>query len=337
MKNYEILATQFNIYADKRSELSLEVDKAASNSYKIIDNGRLTFTVKSIMTTQSVSITTTMTDENGNTATETIMRQIDDTYFDEKKLGMAISLYDSEGNKIPYEDMKGIYYVVDGKEYYPDLTGTARWYLADNVVTVEKTVKMYIEGGLLESGQYQIRIENFASDNGMYYGAEGENIDNTTIKIIDLEHGLKVDITDEDRLVDAETGKTFEGDAEMNIGVTASDIVDNTNIRVKLYKRDITYNEDLSHAGISYTLVDLSNYVSNALVKPESKSLTASSSYEYIVTNAVEEETLTDFILKLKSGLLTGGYKLEFSIYSKNNCLGTIDRHFVVTDLVTVE
>jgi hypothetical protein len=217
MKNYEILATQFNIYADKRSELSLEVDKAASNSYKIIDNGRLTFTVKSIMTTQSVSITTTMTDENGNTATETIMRQIDDTYFDEKKLGMAISLYDSEGNKIPYEDMKGIYYVVDGKEYYPDLTGTARWYLADNVVTVEKTIKMYIEGGLLESGQYQIRIENFASDNGMYYGAEGENVDNTTIKIIDLEHGLKVDIADEDRLIDAETGKTFEGDTEMNI------------------------------------------------------------------------------------------------------------------------
>ena len=332
MKNYEILPTQFNIYADKRSDLSLQVTKDTANVYDIIESGNLTFTIKSIMTTQSVSVSTVVDDIE-----ETIVYPIEDTYFDEKKLGMAISLYDQEGNKLPYEKVRGIYYVVDGQEYYPDLTGTARWYLADNIVTVEKTVKMYIEGGLLESGAYQVRIENFASDNGTYFGISGDNQDNTTINIIDLDHGLKVEITDEDRLVDAETGKTFEGDTQMNIGVTASDIVANTNIRVSLYKRDITYNEDLSYAGVSYTLVDLANYVSDTLEKPEDISLNSSNSHEYIVTNAVTEQTLINYMLNLNNNLLTGGYKLQFSIYSGDNCLGTVDRHFVVTDLVTIE
>ncbi|MBQ8043110.1 MAG: hypothetical protein IJ272_03040 [Clostridia bacterium] len=333
MKNYEILPTQFNIYTEeKRSDLTLNVTKDTANVYDMIETGELKFTVKSIMTTQSVSITSTIVDEEGNETQETVIHPIEDTYYYQKKLGMAISLYDSEGNKVPYEKLRGVYYVVDGQEYYPDLTGTARWYLADNVVTVEKQVKMYIEGGLLESGTYTVRVENFASEDGKYFGAAGDNTDNTIeINMIDLSHGLEVEIQDGDRVIDSETGKTHHGTNEMNISVKASDVVFNTNIRVKLYKRDITYEADasdnLSYADVTYTQVDLANYVSNTLTS-------SGNTGEYIVSNAVTEQTLINFNLNLKTNLATGGYKLQFNIYSGDNLLGTVERHFVVTNLL---
>ena len=59
MKNYEILPTQFNIYADKRSELTLNVTKDTANVYDMIEKGELEFTIKSIMTTHSVPSSST--------------------------------------------------------------------------------------------------------------------------------------------------------------------------------------------------------------------------------------------------------------------------------------
>ena len=336
MKNYEILPTQFNIYTnEKRSNLSLNVTKDLANIYDMIDSGELNFTVKSIMTTQSVSITSTIVDEDGNETQETVVHPIEDTYYHNKKLGMAISIYDSEGNKLPYEKVRGVYYVVDGQEYYPDITGTARWYLADNVVTVEKNVKMCIKGGLIESGTYTVRVENFASEDGKYFGAAGDNTDNTiTINMIDLTHGLEVNIEDEDRVIDYETGNTYQGTPDMNISIKASDVVENTNIRVTLYKRDVTYTEGadntLEYTDITYTQVNLANYVSNTLTS-------SGNINEYIVTDTVEEETNIDWLLTLKQNLPTGGYKLRFSIYSGDNYLGDVERHFVVTELLEIQ
>ena len=359
MKNYEIAPTQFNIYKydennnPSRSNLALTVVEDASNVHDMLDNGQLTFTVNSIMTTKSLSMESTYVDEDGNTITQTIVNPIEDTFFDDKKLGMAISLYDSEGNKVPYENVKGIYYKIDGKEYYPDLTGSVRYYLADNVVTVSKKVEMYIEGSLLDSGTYQVRVENFASDNGTYFqildytvnpdGTEtgvtnheelGYNYSDIEIDMIDLSHGLSVDIADGDRVIDATTGKTHLGTPDMNIIIKASDIVENANIRVTLYKRGSTYDENLNYADITYSLQDLANYVSTTLAKPESVGLTSSNNSEYLVTNTVGEQTDIDWVLTLKEGLSTGGYKLRFGIYSGNTCLGTVERHFVVTDLL---
>ena len=359
MKNYEIAPTQLNIYKydesnnSSRSNLALTVVEDISNVHDMLDSGKLTFTVNSIMTTKSVSIQSTYVDEDGNTKTQTIVNPIEDTFFDDKKLGMAISLYDSEGNKVPYEKVKGIYYNIDGQEYYPDLTGSVRYYLADNVVTVSKKVEMFIEGSLLDSGTYQVRIENFASDNGTYFkildytvnqdGTEtgvtnheelGYNYSDIQIDMIDLSHGLSVDIADGDRVIDSTTGKTHLGTPDMNMIIKASDIVENANIRVTLYKRGSTYDENLNYADITYSLQDLEDYVSTTLAKPESVGLTSSNENEYLVTNSVGEQTDIDWVLTLEEALSTGGYKLRFGIYSGDTCLGTVERHFVVTDLL---
>ena len=321
LKNREETKAIFNIYKTKNSVLTLEVTEDEGNIKKIIEQGKLTFNVVSDITKQASGATT-----------------IHDTYYDDKKLGMSISIYeyDSENNsvknKVSYEKLAGTYFVIDGKEYYPDITGTTRICLADNIVKVSKDIEANINAKLLTTGEYTIKIETFASANGTHYGLNGEKQEDIAISTLDINSGLQVEITDADKVIDALTGKTNEGDNIIKANIKASDIAEDTNIRMKLYKRNDTFNTDLTYADVSYTHVDLQDYVSTNLTKVEN----LVSDYEYLVTDEVENETTISLDLTLNQNLPTGGYKLVFEIYSGDTCIGTVERHLVAADLVSV-
>jgi len=323
-RNIQLSTIKFNIYKDVNSELTLQVNKDANNVYDIIEEGTLKFTAISNIQKETVDGT-----------------PINDTYYDEKKLGMSISLRDSEGNALSPSQTMGMYIKINGQEYTPDSTGKIRLYLSDVVANVSKNIEFHIASTVLESGEYKIRIENFVSYSGTFYGLTAENKYDIDIKIVDLNHGLKVEIEDDDRLIDAPTGINYGGiDSIMNIDIKASDVVQDTNIRMTLYRRDLTFNDDLTYADISYTEVDLEDYIDTAitsLIKPEDEGLVSSSTNEYLITDEVQEQTLIELALKLKENLPTGGYKLAFNLYSGDNLLGGVDRHFVITDLVNVE
>ncbi len=318
-KSEQLNDIDFNIYVNKNSSLSLNVTKDSNNVYEIISEGKLVFDVTTDLTVQKVN------DE-----------VVNDTYYDNKHLGIGISLYDLEKkNRISYEKIKGSYLIMDGIMYYPDKTGVIRIYLSDNIVNVKKHIELYIKGNLIDSGDYQIRIEDFASDNGTFYGLDGEQQDYTQIHVIDLEHGLSVEVSDDDRVIDANAGLNYNGEGEINFDIKASDVVKNANIRMILYRRDLTYNGDLTYADVTYSEVDLSEYVTTELSHPSAE-LHPSSQNEYLVNDQVEEEALTQLTLNLKDNLTTGGYKLVFELYSGDVLLGKVERHFVVTDLINV-
>jgi len=302
---------EFNVYKNKNSEISIEITEDPSNLYEIIKEGHIAF--------EAVSYFDRKTAE---TADGTVV--VNDTYYDEKKLGIAVSIYDSQNNKVTYNKLRGNYIMMDGQYYYPDITGITRLYLADNIVKTSKNLEFHIVGNLLKTGDYKIKVENFASDDGVYFGSTVEDQDELAIKIIDIDHGLKVEIADDARVIDTATSST------MNIKMKASDVTANTNIRVKLYKRDITYRASLAYAGIGFTEVNLQDYVTTALTSPETQGFTSSGVNEYLLAKDVAELTEIEKTLNFKNNLLTGGYKLVFELYRGDSLLGTVDRHFVV-------
>ena len=162
--------------------------------------------------------------------------------------------------------------------------------------------------------------------------------------MIDDTHGLNVQIDDENRLIDSETGQTYKSiygnenaDNQLPINIKANDVLTNSSIKVSLYKRNTTYNlnsdGELEYTDVSYSQVDLQDYVSTDLGISENN--------EYLVTNNVLEDdgtenTNMEFLLDLNNNLQSGGYKLQFKLYYNDICLNTIDKYFVITDLMKI-
>ena len=316
LKNVQITTNTFSVHKGSNTELTLDVTPADTNVSQIITQGQLSFDILS-----DIDIPTAGANK------------IKDTYYEGRNLGISIALYDSQNNRVPYENLKGVYFVIQGEEYFPDPTGVTRVYLSDNIVKLGKAITANINISSLPAGDYKIRIENYTSDDGMYYGTTVEQQYETTIKVIDGNFGLQVNIDDKDILIDSATGKTFEGDNAMKMTVKTAAISGQANIRVKLYRRNTTVNENLSFAGISYTEVDLQDYVTNTLTKPAN----ATSDYQYLLTDNISNGATLEKTYNLSTNLPTGGHKLVFEVYVGDICIGTVERHIVITDLVNVE
>lgn len=325
MKNTYMNSNEFNIYVNSRAEVQIDVQENEGNDYQIIEKSSLQFKVTSDIIMKTI---------NSNIIT--------DTYYMDKKHGLSIEIYDSKGKRVGYDKVKGINFVINNENYYPDLTGVTRIYLSDNMAKTEKDITMNIEGNLLESGDYKIKFGAFASYDGKFFGLEPNNSKEINISIIDATHGLEAKVNEESKVIDKTTGINLAGTKNLEFAIRASDIYKNSNIRVSLYKRNKTYTEGLEYANLEYTLVDLQDYITDSLAKPEENSLVSSNSHEYLITNNAQEyngttSTITNFIMNLKESLRAGGYKLEFKLYTNNMCLNTIEQYLVITDLKSVQ
>lgn len=91
-------------------------------------------------------------------------RTVYDTSFFDKKLGIKISIYDIDGNKLSLDSLFGINFELDNKKYYPRVDGTTRICLADKVTDVLSEIKINTEeNSNLPTGDYKIVIESFGS------------------------------------------------------------------------------------------------------------------------------------------------------------------------------
>lgn len=236
----------------------------------------------------------------------------DTKYFD-SKLGLKIILKDNNNKEVTGNGLIGAYFLMDGKRYYPDVDGTTRIKIADKVGNVSRWLEFNTENASIATGTYKIVIETFGSPDGIYYGTDVSAKTELELNIINSIYGLKSTLSPENVVIDT----TLQEDAKnMKFTIFYDSGLSNPVIHMSLYRRkyDSIYDTD-------YELVDLNDYVSQALFKTDIEK-------EYVLIS--DPEPINELNLLLNSNVKTGTYKLEFKLYDGNTYIGKAKNYIII-------
>lgn len=286
----------YNLYYDSDGIIDIDAQLSSKNLY-LGHSTTLNVTTDFIQSTnQSVNI-------------------YDTSYFD-KKLGIKLSIYDEHNNQVSGADLLGVTFKYRNTTYHPRLDGTVRFNLAPKVANVSSSIVIDTKNSNLASGKYTIKIESFASPDGIYYGLIASDVVELNLNIVDTIYGLKSTIKEEMLIIDKDTGLTLFDNNALVVNFEYSSGLTNPNIRVSLYRRDyqaITTN--------LYNKVNLKDYITNTYDETDTE-------YEYYLTKNPTSSFNTYFYLK--PNLTTGTYKLQFSLYDGNVYVGDVYQYIII-------
>ena len=253
------------------------------------------------------------------TFTQTVIdsKTIYDTQYFDQKLGIKISIYDNNGNRLSIDSLFGVNFELNGKRYYPRVDGTTRICIAEKVTDVLAKIKMNTSGNdTLATGDYRIEIESFGSPDGIYYGLTASDKIDLNVRIINSAYGLKVTTMNTNKIINKDTGiNENKSDTFVSV-VEYSSRLSNPNIRVALYRRN--YTEEYSQ---NYTLVDFKDYTSSVLTE-------TSKEKEYLMSTTPSATTTNYY--KIKTDLITGTYKLVYKLYDGDTYVGEAFDYIVI-------
>ena len=217
-----------------------------------------------------------------------------DTQYLDKKMGITINVWDNTAQTLLNgQELMGISYEINGTTYYPNVNGTARIKVADNVANILSNITVKTEHNkTLTTGDYTIVVDTLASADGEYYEDDIRHHDKKTVNIKNSEYGLKLTISDEDRII--EKGKTS---ITVNMEKSVANITTPT-FTVKAYRRD--YTEELS------------------------------TTYNETI-NITAQATTPTFIVTLPTDIKTGTYKIVVELYDGETYIGEAHDYFIVT------
>ena len=237
---------------------------------------------------------------------------ITDTSFDDQKLGIKLSIYDSSNNLVSGASLLGLSFDLDGATYYPRLDGTTRINIASSIANVSSNIKINVPK-TMAPGTYTLQIESFGSSDGIYYGLYSSASSSLTFKVLNDSYGLSVDIKDEQLIIDKDTGKNLLDNNVFTFTLKTSTVLDNPSIRVKLYRRNYT-----TVYSLDYDLVDIKDYFSYNFKDTTNEK-------EYILLDTALSEI--DIFMNINSNLMTGTYQLVFSIYNNDEYIGEVHKY----------
>lgn len=253
------------------------------------------------------------------TFTQTVIdsKTIYDTQYFDQKLGIKISIYDNNGNRLSLDSLFGVNFELNGKRYYPRVDGTTRICIAEKVTDVLAKIKMNTSGNdTLATGDYRIEIESFGSPDGIYYGLTASDKIDLNVRIINSAYGLKVTTMNTNKIINKDTGINENKSDTLVSVVEYSSRLSNPNIRVALYRRN--YTEEYSQ---NYTLVDFKDYTSSVLTE-------TSKEREYLMSTTPSATTTNYY--KIKTDLITGTYKLVYKLYDGDTYVGEAFDYIVI-------
>ena len=298
---YSVFAPQhdaltYNIYADKDAIIDMD---GTISSNKIYNGDSFTADITIDYTQGSVGSTV-----------------IYDTHYFDSKLGIKISLLNSDGDVVTGTTLLGLYYVIDEVRYDPNIDGTTRIKIADKVDDAEKWIIVNTGTSAIASGTYTLRFESFGSPDGIYYGLESSDHVDFTIEIVNEIYGLNVETTAEEMSINKDTGLNENGSNSIGYTVKYNSGLQNPNIRFKLYRRNYNTIDDTT-----YSLVDAADYFTDELVSTTNEK-------EYLINSEPDEEFTTEFTTG--ENLMSGTYKMQFILYDDDAVIGSVDKYFII-------
>lgn len=239
-----------------------------------------------------------------------------DTNYFGQKLGIKITLYDSNGEQVSGSSLLGVYFKLNGTKYFPRVDGTTRINVAGNVSNVASHIEVNTENSNLASGNYTIKVETFCSPDGIYYGLVSADETTIPISILNSIYGLSADLEDNMVIIKSEDGKTINGNNNLDFNIKFSSGLATPNIKVALYRRD--YSNVYSN---TYNLVDLQDYVTDSLT-------TTNIENTYLATDTPTANFT--YSLTTKPELTTGTYKVVFSLYDGDRYVGEVYQYIII-------
>lgn len=221
-------------------------------------------------------------------------KTIYDTQYLDKKMGITINIWSvANATLLNGQEIMGITYEINGTTYYPNVNGTARIKVSENVSNVISNINVHTGGNkTLSTGDYVIIVDTLASADGEYYERDIQNHDEKTLTIKNSTYGLKITVDDQDRII--EKGKT---NITVNMEKSVSNI-ENPTFNVKMYRRD--YSEE------------------NSTTYNETISITA-------------QANTPSFEIAIPTNIKTGTYKIIVELYDGDIYVGEAYDYFIVT------
>ena len=239
-----------------------------------------------------------------------------DTNFYDKKLGIKLSLYNSNNELVNGAGLLGTAFVYNGVRYYPRQDGTVRFNAAETVANVSSRITIDAEKSNISSGEYTLVIETFGSADGIYYGVDRTSRVEKPITVVNELYGLDANSSDDDVIVDKDTGLSQGGTNSLEYLIDYSSGLKKPSIRISLYRR--TYSAVYDY---SYSLVDIADYVSNELEETNE---------EKVYTIRSLPPARFQYTLYMNENLMTGTYQIRFSLYDDDNYVGHINKYIII-------
>lgn len=239
-----------------------------------------------------------------------------DTNYYNQKLGLKLSLYDQNGNKLNGTNMMGLSFTYKGLTYYPNNDGSVRINVAERVANVASKIIIHTNQNTMASGNYTLKIESFGSPDGIYYGNNASGRAEVTFKLVDMLYGLNV-LTDENNtVIDHITGFNLSNNNINKYTIKYSSGLTNPSVLMSLERRN--YDEVTTY---EYELANLQDYVTNEL--------TNTLITNHYLISANPDVTMIQN-LYFKENLKTGTYKLNFKLYDGQTLVGTIYKYLII-------
>lgn len=287
---------------------SVYKDKDAKIKVKATTNKDLVYRGKDFVLTVETDFTQDIVDS----------KTVYDTGFFDDKMGIKISIYDNNGNRLNSDSLLGVNFTLNGVKYYPRIDGTVRICTAEKVSNVLSKIKVDTANNtVLATGDYTIKVESFGSPDGIYYGIESSDTAEVKITIVESTFGLKVTTIDQEKIINKDTGRNENGTTNVTVNIEYSSGLDNPNITLSLYRRD--YSSIYSQV---YELVDLAQYVN--IVPSGTKN-----ENEYIISQ--EPSAVMKHSLSMKGeGLTSGTYKIVIKLYDGDEYIGEAYDYLII-------
>ena len=243
-----------------------------------------------------------------------------DTSYYDKKIGLSIKFVDGAGKVINKDNLKNIMFKVDDSVFLPDNDSIVRVNLNTNS-TISNVLSIITHQGSssLKEGTYYIKISPYSSFDGKYYGSVLSS--SILIPVIVSKDNNIYDYSF-DVLFDSQNRIIDKGDkVDLSFRVL-EDKLDNPNIKVSMYKKDVltAYNQD-------YSLIDMANYTDDSLDR-------YIDSVYYVSRDAVSYSVNQDynsFNYHLDtSNMDKTSYKFVFDLYDGNIKVGSISKYIIV-------
>ena len=297
---YSVLGPQhdsltYSVYANQDAVIDLD---GSLDSYKIY-NGDSVFADLLITYTQQMVGSTT----------------IYDTHYFDSKLGVKVSLINSDGDVVTGTTLLGLYYELNEVRFDPNIEGETRIKVADKVGSAERWIMINTGTSTIASGNYKLRFESFGSPDGIYYGLDSSNTLDFDIEIVNERYGLNVEADSREMIYLNETGATEFGNKLITYHFSYNSGLTNPSIKFKMYRRNYASINDTT-----YSLVDAADYFDNLTSSGRNK--------EYNIDIELEDEF--SYPLEYKDNLKSGTYKLEFILYDGSSKIGTVDKYIII-------
>lgn len=288
----------YNLYNNKDAVIDISATLSDANIYV---GESTTLNVSSNFTQQTVNYNT-----------------VHDTTYYSKKMGLKLSIYDSNDNLLNASSLLGITFRHNSITYYPRMDGIVRINVSPRIANVYSQILINTTNSTLPSGTYKIKIDSFGSVDGIYYGLVSSDSYEIYLTVLNNIYGLSSSLNQGATIIDGLTGLTTNNNNTLVFSLDYASGIANPNIRISLKRRK--YDQIYS---LEYEKVDIMDYITNVYTP-----IGAPEDYEYLITN--NPLASQNIFIYLKDNLVTGTYKVTFSLYDDTDYIGEVYNYIII-------